>query len=177
MRRVNVPAVLRGPLRRHAVALAIVLASSLAVHAFRQNGSSTTVPYPEGYRTWVHIKTGLVSAKHPDFTRSGGFRHIYANPEAVTGYRNNGVFPDGSIIVVDWLEGTDNNGAFTESTRRKLDVMVKDQTRFAATKGWGFETFKGDSRTERNVTAVQTQCVACHSGPGTRDLVFSKFRE
>ncbi len=157
------------------VSLMIVLAGALTSHAFMQTEGTATVPYPEGYRTWVHVKSALVSARHPDFARSGGFRHIYANPQAVIGYRT-GTFPDGSTIVVDWLEGQDDNGAFTEAARRRLDIMVKDQTRFAATRGWGFDQFKGDSRTERMGTSP-TQCVTCHSGPGTRDLVFSKFRE
>lgn len=157
-------------------ALVILLAGSLAGPAFTQTGANATVPYPEGYRNWVHVKTGLVSAQHPDFARSGGFRHIYGNSQAIAGYRT-GSFPDGSIIVVDWLEITEQNGAFTEAARRRLDVMVKDQAKFAATKGWGFEQFMGNTRNERGVTAPEKQCVTCHTGPGTRDLVFSKFRE
>jgi len=163
-------------MERLIVGLAIVFAGSLAGQAFMQTANGATVPYPEGYRNWTHIKTGLVSARHPDFARSGGYRHIYGNSQAIAGYRT-GTFPEGSIIVVDWLEGVDQNGAFTEGARRRLDVMVKDQTRFAATRGWGFEQFKGGNPNERGVTAAATQCVACHSGPGTRDLVFSKFRE
>jgi hypothetical protein len=134
-----------------------------------------TVAYPEGYRTWFHVKSALVSSRHPDFEGAGGFRHIYANPEAVVGYQK-GVFPEGSIIVVDWLEGKDDNGLFTEMARRRFDVMVKDPGRFAATGGWGFERFRGSSRTDRMVTSVAKQCFECHAGPGTRDLVFSTLR-
>ncbi len=161
--------------RSHFAALVILLAGSLAAPTFTQNGSAP-VPYPEGYRSWTHIKTGLISAQHPDFARSGGFRHFYGNPQAIAGYRT-GTFPDGAILVVDWLQIDEKNGAFTEAARKRIDVMVKDQTRFAATRGWGFEQFMGDTKTERGVTAADKQCVACHSGPGTRDLVFSKFRE
>ncbi len=157
-------------------ALVIVLASVVTGHAVVQTGGDATVPYPEGFRMWVHVKSGLVSARHPDFAQTGGFRHIYANREAVAGYRT-GAFPEGSIIVVDWIDGQDENGMFSEALRRRVDVMVKDRTRFAATSGWGFERFKGDSKTERLVTSAAKQCVACHSGPGARDLVFSKFRE
>jgi hypothetical protein len=133
------------------------------------------VPYPEGFRSWAHVKSALVSERHPDFARSGGFRHIYANPAALTGYRT-GTFPEGSIIVVDWVEGQDANGSFTEAARMRVDVMVKDKARYAATKGWGFERFNGNSQTERLVTAADSQCVACHSGPNAKDLVFSKLR-
>ena len=134
------------------------------------------VSYPDGYRTWTNVKSALVSSRHPDFEGSGGFRHIYANTQAIEGYRA-GAFADVSIIVVDWIEGRDENGMFTEGARRRVDVMVKNRSQFDATGGWGFERFQGDSRTQRTVTSASTQCFACHSGPGTRDMVFSKFRQ
>jgi hypothetical protein len=158
----------------------VLFAVALLAQSLSARGDDASVPYPEGYRTWVHVRSGLVTKQHPNFAASGGFRHIYANPQATAGYRDPaGKFPDGSVIVVDWLEGKDDNGSFTESTRRRLDVMMKDSVRFAATGGWGYEQFIGDSRTERNVpaAAVTKQCAACHSGPGTRDSVFSKLRE
>ena len=153
----------------------LVLVGTLTGSVATQTGGPATVPYPEGFRTWAHVKTGLVSERHPDFARSGGFRHIYANPAALTGYKT-GTFPEGSIIVVDWVEGQDANGSFSEATRLRVDVMVKDKTRYAATKGWGFERFNGNSQTERLVTTPDSQCVSCHSGPTAKDLVFSKLR-
>jgi hypothetical protein len=162
--------------RRYCIVVGITVTATVAGQALPRATGAATVPYPDDYRAWVHVKSVLVSTRHPDFARSGGFRHIYANPQAATGYRT-GVFPEGSIIVVDWLEGLDENGMFTESRRRRLDVMVKDRVKFEATGGWGWERFNGDSHTERTVTSAATQCAACHMGPGTRDLVFSKFRD
>lgn len=153
----------------------MILVGTLTASVSTQTGSHVTVPYPEGFRSWAHVKSALISERHPDFARSGGFRHIYANPAALTGYRT-GTFPEGSIIVVDWVEGQDANGSFTEAARMRVDVMVKDKARYAATKGWGFERFNGNSQTERMVTAADSQCVACHSGPSAKDLVFSKLR-
>ena len=153
----------------------MILVGTLTGSVSTQTGSNVTVPYPEGFRSWAHVKSALISERHPDFARSGGFRHIYANPAALTGYRT-GTFPEGSIIVVDWVEGQDANGSFTEAARMRVDVMVKDKARYAATKGWGFERFNGNSQTERMVTAADSQCVACHSGPSAKDLVFSKLR-
>lgn len=150
--------------------------ASRATQAIERTPVAVMVPYPEGYREWAHVKSALVSSRHPDFENTGGFRHIYANMQAMAGYRS-GEFPEGSIIVVDWLEGRDENGMFTEGAQRRLDVMVKDPARFAATGGWGFERFQGASRTERTVTSAARQCFACHSGQGTRDMVFSRLRE
>lgn len=128
-------------MRHLIVSLAIVASAALAARAVEPTVAAK-VAYPEGYRTWAHVKSALVSSRHPDFERSGGFRHIYANPQALAGYRG-GTFPEGSIIVVDWSEGRDENGAFSEAARRRVDVMVKDRSQFASTGGWGFERFQG----------------------------------
>ena len=98
-------------------------------------GSADDVAYPDGYRAWTHVKSALVGPGHRRFETVGGFQHIYANPRAMEGYRTR-VFPEGSVVVVDWLELRDNAGAFDEGPRRQLDVMIKDSLRFAATGGW-----------------------------------------
>ena len=46
------------------------------------------VPYPTGYRDWSHIKSMVIEEGHPLFEAFGGIHHIYANDEAVTGYRD-----------------------------------------------------------------------------------------
>jgi hypothetical protein len=131
-----------------------------------------SVAYPEGYRGWFRVKTALVSERHPDFAQSGGFRHIYANPQALPGYKD-GNFPDGAAIVVDWILAIEKNGAFSEGSRRRIDVMVKDRARFSSTGGWGFEQFRGDSHIDRMVQTPATQCYSCHSSKSARDSVFS----
>jgi hypothetical protein len=141
-----------------------------------QSQARGVVAYPEGYREWAHVKSALVTSRHPDFKDVGGFRHIYANRPALVGYRA-GKFPDGAIIVVDWLEGRDESGAFTEGERRRVDVMMKDRSRFAATGGWGFERFDGDSSTARSVSSPADQCFTCHSNRTDHDSVFSASRK
>jgi hypothetical protein len=168
--------VLRGKRRVTVAILAAIVYAAALGPAVASNPGPDAVPYPEGFRSWAHVKTALVSASHPDFNSVGGFRHIYANPAALAGYRS-GAFADGSIIVVDWLEARDDKGAFTEGARQRVDVMVKDRTRFAATGGWGFERFQGDSRTGRSVTSAAEQCYACHAKAGEKDSVYSRLRE
>ena len=146
----------------------LLLSASVIANA-RGDGA---VSYPDGYRGWFRVKTALVSERHPTFAQSGGFRHIYANPLAVAGYKD-GNFADGAAIVVDWILAVEKNGAFSEGERRRIDVMVKDRGRFAATGGWGFEQFRGDSQVDRMVQAPATQCYSCHASKATRDAVFS----
>jgi hypothetical protein len=133
------------------------------------------VAYPEGYRNWVHVKSGVISPAHAQFASIGGFQHIYANPAAMTGYRTR-AFPEGSIVAFDWLEMRDKNGAFEEGPRRQVDVMVKDAKRFASTGGWGFQRFVKDSKTELAAAPSPQQCFACHDNLKKDGLILSQYR-
>jgi hypothetical protein len=99
----------------------------------------------------------------------------YAFAEAMRAYTKGGTFPDGSVIVFDLLEAKDANGAYVAGERKLVAVMRKDRAMFKATGGWGFEGFKGDSRTERMVTDASAQCFACHQGQRDNDFVFSGY--
>ena len=138
--------------------------------------ADSPLAYPEGYRNWVHVKSGLISPAHKAFAEMGGFQHIYANPQAMVGYRTR-AFPDGSVIVFDWLEMKDKDGAFEEGARRQVDVMVKDSRRFAKTGDWGFQRFAKDSKTELAAAPAPQQCFACHDRLKKDGLVLSSYRQ
>lgn len=155
----------------------LLLALLGSVLAWQQSVSAdATLAYPEGYRTWSHVKSGLISPAHKSFARNGGFQHIYANPEAMVGFRTR-EFPEGSVVVFEWLEMRDNDGAFEEGPRRQVDVMVKDAQRFATTGGWGFVRFVKDSKTEVAATPTSQDCFACHEKLKKDGLILSSYRE
>lgn len=142
-----------------------------------QSQSFEQVPYPEGYRFWAHVRSGLIGPESPDFKNTGGMHHIYANDKALEGYVK-GRFPDGATIVYDLLEASTKDGITTEGQRRYLTVMTKDGKRFAETGGWGFEVFRKDSHTDRVVGAnAKSRCFDCHAGQKDRDYVFGSFRK
>lgn len=135
------------------------------------------VPYPNGYRKWVHVGTTLVGPQSPFFANSGGIHHIYANDKAMKGYET-GKFPDGAILVFDLLATQEINGATIEGPRQRIDVMLKDAQRFPKTGGWGFERFLGDSETEPSLTEERRGlCFGCHEKRKAQDFVFSTFRK
>lgn len=102
---------------------------------------------------------------------------IYANEKAMEGYRT-GRFPDGSVLVFELLETRESGGVTTEGARRRVGVMVKESKRYSETGGWGFESFQGDSQTERRLTAeTRIACFTCHAQQKDRDFVFSEFRK
>ena len=149
--------------------IGVAVAQSLAVAR-----AVSPVPYPEGYRTWTHVKSTLIGPTHRNFASMGGFQHIYANREGMTGYRTR-AFPEGAVVVFEWLEMQDKQGAFEEGPRRQVDVMVKDSAHFAATGGWGFQRFVKDSKTETATTPSPQQCFACHKSLEKDALVLSRW--
>lgn len=156
------------------------LATPFAPHIAWPAGShrqrvQETVAYPEGYRAWSHVKSTVVSPSHANFAVTGGFQHFYANVQAMEGYRSR-VFPEGSVLVVDWLDMSDVKGAFTEGARRQVDVMVKDSRKFAESGGWGFQRFSKDSKSEFAETPTPRQCFACHDRLKKDGLVLSVYR-
>jgi hypothetical protein len=152
------------------------VASLVAIVMLLSATAIPPVPYPDGYRTWTHVKSSLISPAHANFATQGGFQHIYANTQAMAGYRSRS-FPDGAIIAFEWLEMQDRNGAYAEGPRRQLDVMVKDSQRFASTGGWGFQRFANDSRTELAATPTPQQCFTCHDRLKKDGLVLSTYRQ
>ena len=149
-----------------------VFASASLLHA-----NETDVSYPEGYRTWQHVRSAYIGPG-PGHDRFGGLHHIYANAKAMQGLRT-GEFGDGAVLVFDLLETEAKGNSLLESRRRFVDVMYKDKERFVATGGWGYAEFKGDSRTERTVGAHNAlkECHECHMKQAARGFVFSTYRE
>ncbi|CUS77981.1 Cytochrome P460 [Candidatus Kryptonium thompsonii] len=137
--------------------------------------SKPSVPYPEGYRKWAHVKSMLILPGHPLYEAFGGIHHIYANDKAMRGYRT-GKFPDGSVIVFDLLEAKSENNTYVEGARKVVGVMYKDSKKFKNTGGWGFEAFKGDTK-ERVVKNAEQDCFSCHASQEATDFVFSQYRK
>lgn len=130
------------------------------------------IPYPDGYRQWSHVASSLIA---PAGMSTGGIHNIYANPAAIEGYRT-GRFPNGAVIVGDLLQPQTSPTMTTAGARVRIAVMLRDSARYAATGGWGFEQFRGDSRTERQVVDAEgaARCFSCHSSKPTG--VFSELK-
>ena len=135
------------------------------------------VPYPKGYRQWMHVKSMVIQPGHALYDSFGGIHHLYANKLAEKGYAS-GKFADGAVIAFDLLTAVSADNSVQEGPRKMLGVMVKDARRYKATGGWGYEGFKGDSNSERAVGAnAATACYQCHMAQKDKDYVFSSGRK
>lgn len=157
---------------RHILVLVLALMSTTTALA----ADNATVPYPSNYRDWHHVKSMVIHSGHPLYDAFGGIHHLYANAAALKGYKS-GTWPDGAVIVFDLLEAKSADNAVTEGARKVVGVMHRDAKKFAATGGWGYEGFKGDSKTERAVGAnALSACHTCHTAQKDSGFVFSKLR-
>lgn len=131
--------------------------------------------FPASYRQWTHVKTMVIRTGHPLHYLFGGVHHIYANKQALEGYRR-GKFGDGATLVLDLLEERDDGYSISEGPRKLVALMHKDAKKFAATGGWGFEAWRGDNRKDRTVgNEAARQCFECHASRQKNDYVFSSY--
>jgi hypothetical protein len=162
--------------------ITIIAAISVCCMAFvsfsNQAKIAVEVPYPEGYREWTHVKSMLISSKDPKQDHSRGYHHIYANEKAMEGYKT-GKFPNGSVIVADFIEMSEMEVGIAEGKRKFIDVMIKNTDRYKDTGGWGYEEFDGDSKEKRLVTQIKAgiTCYNCHALKAEKDYVYSTYRE
>lgn len=168
---------------RHLVRLRPVLilaALSLSPAAFGQGTPvPEQVPFPRGYREWVHVKSMIIySDQHPLFGAFAGIHHVYANPKAVSAMKSGKPFADGSVLVFDLKEARRVGGTYAEGKRVFIAVMHRDAKRFAATEGWGWEIFEAGDRDRRQVrTLIEAKaCSTCHKEVGARGFTFSDLR-
>ena len=154
--------------------LMLILASSMLITAGTHAGGS--VDYPDGYRTWTHIKTVALHKGHPLENPFMGIHHVYGNEKAVKGTKS-GQFDDGAVLVFDLLQYMTQDNASAEGDRVLLGVMVKNGAKFSSTGGWGFEGFKGNSHTERLVSDGGQSCFACHESQKETNYVFTHWRD
>jgi hypothetical protein len=138
-------------------------------------GENTGVKYPDGYRSWQHVKSMIIQPGHALEDPFGGIHHIYANDKAMSGL-SSGSYEDGAVFVFDLLNYTDSDLLIVEGDRKRLDVMQYGAEQFAETGGWGYETFVGDSQTERLDQDVVSACYACHIPAKESNYVYTRYR-
>ena len=154
--------------------LNVLLSASLCVTAAAYAGDE--VAYPDGYRTWTHIKSMVLHKGHPLESPFLGIHHIYGNEKGVNGSKS-GQYEEGSVLVFDLLKYLTADNASTEGDRVLVGVMVKDSNKYQSTGGWGFEGFAGNSQTERLVNDGGQSCYDCHAAQKESDYVFTRWRQ
>jgi len=157
--------------------LVIVLVLITSFVQYNKTDNRKRVAFPEGYRSWTHVKSVVVTKSHSLYDRFGGIHHIYANDKALTSLKDDATFEKGSVLIFDLKKEIVRDSLIYEGSRRSVAVMLKDVDRFAETGGWGFEEFIKDDQRIRIVTDANKQCFSCHKSQKVSDYVYSKYRD
>ena len=135
-----------------------------------QDGSG--VPFPQDYRTWFHHHSTVNLNGHAP-EGNIGIQHVYANALAVEGLRT-GTFARGASFAVDRFKYVESdNNRLQQGDRKVIAVMFRDEEKYAATGGWGFEGFKGGDPNARVVKDAQA-CFVCHIPHADNNFLFSR---
>lgn len=152
------------------------IVASLAIFTSTLVQSEEGVQFPDGFRRWVHIGTGVIlPSDNPLLKSEEGMHHVFANSKAADAYTT-GDFPDGAVLVYELRDAQQKNGVISEGERRRVDVMIKDSETYKSTGGWRFECFFGDQRTENAIHDSGTSCFQCHAKAEKHGFVFSQLR-
>lgn len=139
--------------------------------------SEAQVAYPEGYRSWLRVKSVVILEGHEHFNAFGGFHHVYANDKALKALKKGDPFATGSVLVFELFEAITENNTITEGERKVIGVMEKDPKKFPDTEGWGFEDFIMADPNQRSVTDMRKQCLSCHESQMANDYVYSTYHK
>lgn len=129
------------------------------------------VTIPQGYRQWEMIAPAEEAAPLNEL------RVVLGNRKAVRAYRARKLpFPDGTVLVkLAWKRVPSHRflAASVPGEATTVQIMVKDQSRYAATHGWGFGRFLDGKATDE---AQHGTCFACHDARAKgHDFVFTEL--
>jgi len=155
-------------------------ASDLADMAEPTYTKDGALELPTGYREWVYVGASLGLSYSEELTREGPgrFHHIYMQPEAYRQYRDEGTFPEKTMLVMEnYSAGSKENpnlhGHF-EDKRVGLEVALKDSEQFDD--GWAYFNFTTAKGLRDNAKAFpKAACYDCHAEHAQDDNVFVQF--
>jgi len=108
---------------------------------------------------------------------------VYASPGTIEAYRENGGFPDGTVLVKEVFHTATNE--MTTGTVSSADelagwfVMVKDSVgRYPDSKlwgdGWGWAWFDAADPLKSTSTDYKAECLSCHVPAQASDWVYTR---
>jgi len=128
------------------------------------------VTYIPDYKNWQAIST-------TERFDNGTMRVIFGNDIAVKAIRENNIhpWPNGTTFAkVAWDQLQDKEGNVTTGAFKQIEYMIKDDKKYASTKGWGWARFKTPKMIPYGKDAMFTnECVNCHRPLKDEDFVFT----
>jgi len=142
--------------------------------------SKGDISRPTDYReTFRHLGTWAVAKKANEPVHE--LHNVYAQPDAIKAFQQNGKFPDGAVLVKEITNVSAaklTTGQSSWSTDDKVwFVMIKDSKgRFPGNDlwgdGWGWALFEAKEPTRNVATNFKNDCLPCHVPAKQDDWVY-----
>jgi hypothetical protein len=139
--------------------------------------------FPDKYREWVFLGSGLDMSYNPKPTPMGAgmFNNVFVNPEAYRSFQQTGHWPQGTALVLE-NRGAEAGKSINKAGRTQsaelmgLEVHVLDSARLDAGgrgNGWAFYSF--DNKVSAAMIPKVADCYSCHEQHGAVDTTFVQF--
>lgn len=129
------------------------------------------IAYMPDYKNWQVISTS-------DRFDNSTMRVITGNDIATKAIKENHInpWPNGAIIAkIAWDKIVDADGNVYTGAFKQVEFMIKDNKKYASTKGWGFARFKTPKMLPYGKTKLfATECINCHRPESANDFVFTQ---
>jgi hypothetical protein len=129
------------------------------------------IAYIPDYKNWQVIST-------TDRFDNGTMRVIFGNDVAIKAVKEHHInpWPNGTIFAkVAWDQLRDTAGNVKTGAFKQVEYMIKDDQKYASTKGWGFARFKTPKMVPYAAgnAMFANECVNCHRPMSNNDFVFT----
>jgi|SRR5271165_691924 len=134
--------------------------------------------FPQNYREWVYLSSGIDMNYNPAFQKMDHsmFDNVFVSPEAYKSFLQTGTWPDKTMLVLEIRMAADHGsinktGHFQAGDVMGVEIHVRDEARFPGK--WAFFGFDGDKPAE--AFAKDMPCYSCHEQHGAVDTTFTQF--
>ena len=156
-------------------AVAASAPQSSAKPAAPQYTADGRLQFPEGYRDWVYLSSGLGMTYKGGDSDEPMFTNVFVTPSAYREFLASGKWPDKTVFVVEERgsssRGSINRGGRYQSELMGLGVEVKDQSRFP--EKWAYFTF--GAQPDARKPQPKSACFQCHEDHATVEHSFVQF--
>ncbi|WP_263383710.1 cytochrome P460 family protein [Granulicella arctica] len=133
--------------------------------------------YPEHYREWVYLTSGVNMSYNPKAQADGHtmFDNVFVNPSAWRAFQQVGTWPDGTVMVLENRGGESGKSINKHGQTQSVEVMgMEIHVKDARLKGgWGF--FEFDNQVSARLTPRPASCYTCHEEHAAVDTTFVQF--
>lgn len=142
-----------------------------------QYTSDGRLQFPQDYRQWVFLSSGLGMTYGPLGSGEPMFDNVFVNPSAYRAFLDTGRWPDKTVLVLEvrsaQSKGSINQGGHFQTDVAGIETHVKDEKRFP--RKWAFFGFTKGSALSEPAAAQNSSCFSCHEPHGAVDTTFVQF--